>query len=508
MGNPVLDAARAKREKKAEKLSKLMEAPTAENRELTDVEEATFEEIAKELKGLDKQIKVLGKEAKRAAKAERAAAGAALGGARGGGAAVVTREPMTYDLDGRNGFFRDLAQLSIPAVAEMFDGRDKAKERMGQHLKEIEVEAQGNRQLAEQLEEVRRTPASLINQRNRKLGGESRTAPNTTAGTGGELVPPLWAMNLTAPFLRPGRVFANRITGMPLPAGIDVINIPKITLGTLTGPQVANNAPVVSQDFTTTSVSGNVNTYAGQSDISLQLLEQSPLQIDSLIFDDLGRDLAQRLDIAIIAGTGANGQHTGILLVSNASSPSVTQASAITVSSATFDNSASGGQYRSIVKGVNQIETLTFMALPPTAIWAHPRRTNFWATAADSTNRPLFLPAKYGQYNAYGTNEGSPTPEGVAGELFGLPVVKDSNMPTTCVTGAATGGTGDAIVVLNEDVPILYEGTVRLRALPEILSGTLGVRYQAYQYSAFIPNRFPQAISILTGTTGLAAPTF
>jgi hypothetical protein len=76
------------------------------------------------------------------------------------------------------------------------------------------------------------------------------------------------------------------------------------------------------------------------------------------------------------------------------------------------------------------------------------------------------------------------------------------------VTGAVSGGTGDVIAVLKEDDLILYWGVVRLRALPEILSGSLQVRFQLFCYSAFIPNRFAPSTSIITGTSGLAAPGF
>jgi hypothetical protein len=54
----------------------------------------------------------------------------------------------------------------------------------------------------------------------------------------------------------------------------------------------------------------------------------------------------------------------------------------------------------------------------------------------------------------------------------------------------------------------LYEGTLRVRALPEVLSGTLQVRFQVYSYACVINNRFPASLSLLTGNTGLAVPTF
>ena len=50
----------------------------------------------------------------------------------------------------------------------------------------------------------------------------------------------------------------------------------------------------------------------------------------------------------------------------------------------------------------------------------------------------------------------------------------------------------------------LFQETTRLRALPEILSGTLQLRYQAYVYLAFCI-RFDPSIAVISGT-GLDAP--
>jgi HK97 family phage major capsid protein len=507
MANPILDATRAKRTKALAKLDELMATPTKEARELTDDESTKFEELSAKIKRFDADVDRLLAEDARKAEAERAAAEilAAGGGDAGTGAqARVTSEPMTYDKYSDASYFRDIATIA----AAQLTGADPsaARERLSRHAREVEVEARTNPAVREMLNGIQR---DMKFRSGAVTDFEKRVNPNTTAGTGGEFVPPLWKVSDYAKLLRPGRVFANRVSNQPLPPGIDVINWPKITVGTLTAVQAAQGGAVSSQDIQTSTVSAPVNTIAGQEDISLQLLEQSPLAMDGVIFDDLGRDYDQRLDIQVVAGTGTNGQHLGVLNVSSASSPTVSQASAVTVSSATFhDASTSGTQYRSIVKGVNQIETLTFSALPPTAVWVHPRRANSWAYASDSQNRPLFIPAKYGQFNTLGTEEGAPVPEGVAGEVFGLPVVKDANMPTTMNGTAVTGGTADAVVVLNESVPILFEGTMRMRALPEVLSGTLQIRFQLYNYSAFMPTRFPQAISILTGNTGLAAPGF
>jgi HK97 family phage major capsid protein len=344
---------------------------------------------------------------------------------------------------------------------------------------------------------------------------EQRVNPNTTFGTGGEFVPPLWLVSSFANYKRPTRVAANRCVNMPLPPGIDVINVPKMTTGSQTSVQAAQGGAVASQDIVTSTVSASVRTLSGQEDISLQLLEQSPIAMDGVVFLDLQRDYDRTLDQQVLYGTGTNGQHLGVFSVSSQTVALNTlnsvYASQIPVSSTVFmDASTAATQFRGVVNGVNQIETLYFDA--PSAIWVHPRRANSWAYAADSTNRPLFTKGAYGQFNQIGRNEDSPTPQGYAGELYGLPVIKNANIPTTAnsFTGNAlnlTGGTQDPVCIVDESQLWLWESPLKLRALPEVLSGTLQIRYQVYAYSAFMANRFPTAISVLAGA-GLAAPGF
>ena len=341
---------------------------------------------------------------------------------------------------------------------------------------------------------------------------ELRVNPNTTAGTGGELVPPLYLVAQYIPYARPGHVIANRCKQMPLPPGTDIINIPKLTLGSLTAIQQANAAAVASQDITTSLVAGPVNTVAGQEDVSLQLIEQSPIAMDGVVFEDLTADYDQRLDQQVIYGTGSGGQHLGVLSVAQqTSNTNILKANGVTVSSATFfDGATSGTQTRAVLNGINAVETLRFAS--PTAIWVHPRRSNSWSYAADSatagSGRPLYVNAGTGPFNAVGDYRETPVPEGMAGEMFGLPVIKDANVPVTMNATATTGGTADPIVVVKEDDLLLFEGQLRLRALPEVLSGTLQLRLQAYNYSSFICSRFLPSISILTGNTGLASPGF
>jgi hypothetical protein len=490
--NPILDAARAKLAARQAKIDALIERAASEDRALTD-DEAT--ECQEQIVKRDRQANTIEMlEAEEARKAAVAEALARTAEPLPQGEMVVRSEPMTYSQHSRDvSYLRDLAAIQVREAGLDHYG---AVERMAKHARELEVEARTDPKVAERLAHAK---------------AEMRTNPNTTAGTGGEFVPPLWLIGSYVPFFRPGRVCANRVRNLPLPPGIDVINIPLITTGSTTAIQTANAVAVSSTDIVTSSASANVNTIAGQEDISLQLLEQSPISMDNVVFDDLTADYDQRLDLQVISGTGSSGQHKGVQSVTQSATPGITTAFYSSSTSATFYGTAAGN-VPAIIQGVNNIETIRYAA--PTAVWVHPRRANWWLAgggssgAADTTHRPLFLTAANGLYNAVGSSaDAGAVPQGVAGTIFGLPVVKDANMSTACLTGAPTGGTQDVAIVLKEDDQILWEGPLRMRALPEILSGTLQIRFQVYAYSAFMATRAPSSIAV-AGGTGFAAPSF
>jgi HK97 family phage major capsid protein len=224
--NPVLKAASDKRAALQTKLDELLVAPTAEARSLEDTEAAEFEALSAEINKLDAQIDSL----KAAEKRTEAAALASLAVAP---AAVVRSEAMSYDKYGKNSYMRDLATLAV-AARRLGGGADagEALERLQDHNRQMDAAARGDKNIAARLNEFRQTPAGM----------EKRTNPNTTDGTGGEFVPPLWLVNQYIPLMRPGRVFANRVRNMPLPPGTDQINLPKITTGTSTAIQATQGS--------------------------------------------------------------------------------------------------------------------------------------------------------------------------------------------------------------------------------------------------------------------------
>jgi HK97 family phage major capsid protein len=208
-------------------------------------------------------------------------------------------------------------------------------------------------------------------------------AITTVDGAGGEFVPPLWMVDEFVQLARAGRVTADLLNKQPLPTGTDSINLPKITTGTSTAEQTTQNNAVSNTDIVTTSVVGNVATIAGQQVVSVQLIEQSPVNMDAVILGDLAADYAVRLDTFCI-NNNATGKK-GLLNVGSTSASTYTDASP-TVPEV----------YPKIADVVQQIAAGRY--LPAEAIVMHPRRWGWLQSLADSSGRPLALAQAVGPF--------------------------------------------------------------------------------------------------------------
>ena len=312
---------------------------------------------------------------------------------------------------------------------------------------------------------------------------------NTTDTTGGEFVPPLWLIDEYVAKSRAGRVTADLCNKFALPAGTDSINVPAITTGTSVAAQATQNTAVSETDLVTASVTAPVRTYGGISDCSVQLVEQSPVAFDQVIFQDLASAHSQAIDSAVINGTGASGTHEGIL-------------NADTINSVTYTASTPtvAGLFPKLADAVQQVSSNVFA--PANAIVMHPRRWGFLVAGLDSSNRPLVVPNSSGPTNAVATF-GDVAAEAFAGTLLGLPVFLDANIPTNL----GTGTNEDRIIVGKFDEAFLYEGAPKAEVFRETLSAELTVRFRLYNFSAFTAERRPTAFSQVGGS-GLATPSF
>jgi HK97 family phage major capsid protein len=324
-----------------------------------------------------------------------------------------------------------------------------------------------------------------------KAAGEIR-AISTTNGAGGELVPPLWLENEFVRIARPGRVLVDLTNVEPLPGGTDIINVPKANTGTAVAPQTVQNSAIQQTDLTTTSVSSPVVTIAGGQTVSLQLLEQSPVSIDGLILADLAADYAVKLNSQVLAGTGTGGQVAGLLTISGTQSIAYTQT--------TPSLSGTGGLYSVLASGIAKIHTARFA--PPTAIVMSPLRWAWCLAQSDTTNRPLIVPGAAGPYNSMGVST-EVVAEGSAGTLLNLPVFLDATIPTNL----GAGSNEDRILIIRRDDLFAWEGHVRAQAFQETYASNMSVFVRLYNYAAFIGNRYPQGVGIVSGV-GLKTPQF
>jgi HK97 family phage major capsid protein len=225
------------------------------------------------------------------------------------------------------------------------------------------------------------------------------------------------------------------------------------------------------------------------TEVSLQLLDQSPIAFDELIFRDLIAAYATEIDKQVIFGTGSSGQMLGVSLT-----PNITT---ITAGSTTVQSI-----YSAIANAIQLIHSTRLMA--PEVIVMHPRRWGDLLQRLDNSGRPLFIPAANGLMNVGGVLSAVESQQ-VVGQVQGLSVVTDPNIQTTLGTESPTGDE-DAIYVMRASDLVLWESPgPRARVLPETRATTLTVLLQVYGYRAFSAARFPQSVVEIVG---LPAPTF
>lgn len=167
---------------------------------------------------------------------------------------------------------------------------------------------------------------------------------------GSNMVATDMAVDLFIDILRSKMVLAN--AGATVLSGlVGDIAIPKLT-GSTTGYWVSaeGGAPTAESNPTIGQVTGTPHTCGGYTDITRRLLIQSSLDAQSLVQNDLIAIVSRLVEVAAFAGTGADGQPTGLNGVSGVNNPTVTQDAATFAQVVSFleqietDNAAFEGQ--------------------------------------------------------------------------------------------------------------------------------------------------------------------
>jgi hypothetical protein len=144
-----------------------------------------------------------------------------------------------------------------------------------------------------------------------------------------------------------------------------------------------------------------------------------------------------------------------------------------------------------VAKNRKMMATASFMT-PSRWYWAHVP-----ARLAEPAADP---PGDSDPFNPLALQTGGDV-EGPVGRIGSQPILPTATSPPT----SARAPTRSASPRLRTSDLFLWEGSMRTRVITEILSGTLQVRLQVYNYAAFMADRRPESISVISGT-GLIAP--
>lgn len=151
---------------------------------------------------------------------------------------------------------------------------------------------------------TRQLQAKYGDQMQKRAGLDSATA---TAGNELKFTEPGEFIQYLYNTMRVKQLGARTISGLR-----DNVSFPKQT-GRATGSWVGENpgSDVADSALTLGSIASSPKTYQSSSSYSRQLLAQAVIDIDTLVREDLGQDLALALDSVAIMGGGSN-QPTGI----------------------------------------------------------------------------------------------------------------------------------------------------------------------------------------------------
>jgi len=449
-----LEIMRERRAAKKAELDALLAAPTDEKRDLTEDEDTQFGKLVTEIRGQDERIAELTAEAKRSASAAEARKEFVMPdddkGPKGG--AKVTDAPVYAKGNHQRSFFKDAYMANVK------QDRDSA-ERLQRHTAQADAEQ-------------------------RALGNT-----NTTGGSGGEFAPPEWLVADYIRLARAGRVTADLYTHSDVPMGVSSVNLPKVMTGTTVAPQTTQNTALSQTDLTTGFVSTGFTTVGGKELVAQQLLDQSAIDFDQVITQDLAAAYAQQIGAQVLngAGTGLNNN----AVVNGLNNVTVANTLALTTLNAQTFYSKSAGLLAGFASARFAEPTCWVMA---------PRRWYWLTSQFDSAGRPLVVPDSVA-YNPIATDNGPTAIAGRSGVWQGLPVYIDPNMGTTF----GTANNEDRVYLLKQDDLWLFESPVRAEVFRETYADSVGVLFRMFAYVGTVLNRYPASVASLTG---LVAPTF
>jgi len=264
--------------------------------------------------------------------------------------------------------------------------------------------------------------------------------------------------------------------------------------GGLTAGWVAELAAKPAADLTFGQISVSVFTAAGLGVVSNQLLQDAGRQqegpnigVDTLILRELAKRLAILEEIAFINGSGT-GQPQGIL--GTAGVNAVTYTSASPTVQLLLD---------AVVDAITGIQSTFFGN--PNAIVMHPRTWAYIIKGREATSPSTYLigagSTAFGRRGNDPLPGGGALPGGVAGELFGYPVVLSANIPTNQGVGV-----NESRIIVGDfsEGLILDRQGVTVDESPHVYFTSNQTVFRAETRTGFTAARYPKAFSVIGGT--------
>jgi uncharacterized protein len=234
-----------------------------------------------------------------------------------------------------------------------------------------------------------------------------------------------------------------------LPAAGLTVDYAKVTTNTLAvGVQATQNTAISNGDLTIASVSAPVKTYAGETDLSRQLVERSTVPFLDTAF--------QALAIAYANATNAG---------------AVAAIAALDMTGKIMD--ADGGTAKSILEGITDGAKYIKVnsGLSPEFLLVDPVAYKYLVSIADTAGRPI---VRLDGGQPTGESIGNATPGVLTASIFGLPVIVDTTLSS-----------GTAFLANSQALQVFESAGAPVRLVDDISGqSTLTNSYAVYGYAA------------------------